>query len=267
LKTVSFKANDNVAREISVIAIVRAMVRYDRILRKNDDDSGRLYAVRHKGRLYPPKRLLALATGVKVTRFSGGEGKRSANRVFRELGFEIIFLDADRIPHGAHDPKKINAPVPSISKLLRNLFSQRWTNLHTNLGKLCESQYPGVYLIAYTKTDLEGKRVNPSEVFYVGMSHAGLIKRLQQFIAGLEDGSHHSGSKRFFCEYACRVAYKFLKRKKTFYVAALALPCVVNKEQRTSLDLKKMGEVARLEYYALSWIKETTRLEPLLNRK
>ncbi len=263
----SFLTNDGVSHVLSRNDILRAMRKYDSNLRRNDDDAGRLYAVRHDEKLYPPKQLLALSMGTEVNAFNGGESKRSANGVFRELGFEIICLDAVRIPQNAHDSKKINALVPSIARLERELFAQRWTNLHSNYGRIKDGQYPGVYLLAYSNAKIEGRKVTPEEVFYVGMSHAGIIKRLQQFMAGLRDGHHHSAAKRFFNEYAGRVPYEELRRRKTFYVAAVALPCAVNKTHRTPTDLKKMGEVARLEFYALASIKSAIRVEPPLNKK
>jgi 5-methylcytosine-specific restriction protein A len=44
------------------------------------------YAIRYDGRLYPPKHILSVATGIPATEFNGGE---QTNRVFRQLGFEI----------------------------------------------------------------------------------------------------------------------------------------------------------------------------------
>ncbi len=44
------------------------------------------YAVRYDGRIYPPKHILSMATGIPTTEFSGGE---QTNRVFRQLGFDV----------------------------------------------------------------------------------------------------------------------------------------------------------------------------------
>ncbi len=44
------------------------------------------YAVTYAGRLYPPKRILSLATGISSTQFSGGD---RTNNIFRALGFEV----------------------------------------------------------------------------------------------------------------------------------------------------------------------------------
>ena len=44
------------------------------------------YAVRYDGRMYPPKHILSLATGIPTADFNGGE---QTNRVFRQLGFDV----------------------------------------------------------------------------------------------------------------------------------------------------------------------------------
>ncbi|PKN92923.1 MAG: hypothetical protein CVU44_12900 [Chloroflexi bacterium HGW-Chloroflexi-6] len=44
------------------------------------------FAVRFDGRLYPPKQILSMATGIPTSDFSGGE---QTNRIFRELGFDV----------------------------------------------------------------------------------------------------------------------------------------------------------------------------------
>lgn len=46
------------------------------------------YALSYDGRLYPPKRILSLATGVSVREFSGGLAQ--TNRILRSLGFDVI---------------------------------------------------------------------------------------------------------------------------------------------------------------------------------
>ena len=44
------------------------------------------YVLRFDGRLYTPKYILSLVTGIPTTDFSGGE---QTNRVFRALGFDV----------------------------------------------------------------------------------------------------------------------------------------------------------------------------------
>ena len=45
------------------------------------------YAVRHEGRLYPPKLILSMLTGVDRMKFNGGG---QTNSVFERLGFEVV---------------------------------------------------------------------------------------------------------------------------------------------------------------------------------
>ena len=45
------------------------------------------YAVRYDdGRVYLPKHILSMATGIPTTEFNGGE---QTNRVFRQIGFHV----------------------------------------------------------------------------------------------------------------------------------------------------------------------------------
>lgn len=44
------------------------------------------FAVRHDERVYPPKHILSMATGIPTTEFNGGE---QTNRVFRQLHFDV----------------------------------------------------------------------------------------------------------------------------------------------------------------------------------
>ena len=55
---------------------------YDDWLRKRSY----IYAVLYDNRMYPPKQILSMATGISTTDFNGGE---QTNRVFHQLGFEV----------------------------------------------------------------------------------------------------------------------------------------------------------------------------------
>jgi hypothetical protein len=252
-------------------SILAAMEEYDNHHRTATNDAGRKYAIKHSGKLYPPKYVLSLVINRPRSSFCGGEGKNAANSVFRNLGFEIVCVNGSQgVPprKSKEHLTKISAPIPDIQDLIRRLFSQRWTNLHANHTRLEDGEYPGVYVLAYSDDDLEGKQVKEEQVFYVGMSHTGIKRRLGQFIKGIEDGGHHSGASRFYTEYAGRIPYSQLQNRKTFYVASVAVvPCIVDKDRRTPTDLKKMGEVARLEFYVLAYIKEKLHTEPELNKK
>jgi 5-methylcytosine-specific restriction protein B len=45
------------------------------------------YVLLHEGRRYPPKYILHRVTGAPLDRFCGGD---STNRVFRQLGFDVV---------------------------------------------------------------------------------------------------------------------------------------------------------------------------------
>lgn len=72
--------------------IIQAMKLFDDELR-NGYIHWRVYGVKYDEKVYPPKDLIRISTGHEIGRFSGGEN--AANRVFRELGFDIIILDDD----------------------------------------------------------------------------------------------------------------------------------------------------------------------------
>ena len=66
---------------------------------------------------------------------------------------------------------------------LQTLFNKKWTNLLENYKDLKNGQYPGVYILAFTTKNLEGKPIKVKDVFYVGMSNSlgGVKQRLRQF--------------------------------------------------------------------------------------
>ncbi len=66
--------------------ILAAMKEYDETHRITENDSGRKYAVKYDGNLYPPKRVLSLAIKKPTSSFSGGKGKTGTNQVFCSLG-------------------------------------------------------------------------------------------------------------------------------------------------------------------------------------
>ena len=45
------------------------------------------YAIQHGDRLYPCKHILSETTGIGTSEFNGGE---ETNRVFRQLGFQVV---------------------------------------------------------------------------------------------------------------------------------------------------------------------------------
>ncbi|MDE0540489.1 MAG: hypothetical protein OXH94_17380 [Rhodospirillales bacterium] len=154
-------------------------------------------------------------------------------------------------------------------RLLERLFAERWCPFHEFMDRREELDSPGVYVLAYSGRDLDGRTVQADEVFYVGMSRAvgGLRSRLKQFQSGIENGKSHSAAGRFFRDHSRSRGYTKLRSNKKLFAAALCIPCEVKKDRRTAKDLRLMGQVARLEYEVLAHIKELTGKEPELNKQ
>jgi len=73
-------------------AVIRAMDDFDDCYPSTNqfdnwlDKGAFIYAIHCRGRLYPPKHILSVVSGIPRTDFSGGE---QTNRVFRQLDFEV----------------------------------------------------------------------------------------------------------------------------------------------------------------------------------
>jgi hypothetical protein len=159
--------------------------------------------------------------------------------------------------------------LKEIDLLVARLFREPWTNLHAaDALARPDLRFPGVYLLACTGAAIDGARVKPRDVFYVGMSNAGsgVRGRLRQFMVGIETGAMHSGAVRFFREYGRERAFSKAKDGKRFYFAALTLPCVSDKAAASAADLRTMGHVACLEYYAIAHVTARTGRKPVLNK-
>lgn len=155
--------------------------------------------------------------------------------------------------------------------MLKRLLSQRWASFESDLSAPKGSEYPGVYLLAYTSRNIAAKRVQLADIFYVGMSNSlgGVRQRLKQFRNGIEKNTSHSAGRRFFSEYSNGVA--FSKRRggsrKKLYFAFVSVRCTVEKARRTPADLRTMGRIAKLEYDVIAHLKEKLGEEPKLNKK
>jgi hypothetical protein len=277
-KTVPFRTQVGVV-QVTREQILQAMKEFDLNFRSSEDDSGTLYAVEEEGRRYPPKRILELATGVPRNKFYGG---KPSNEVFVGLGFRIVESDGNQPGKTPEQTEKeqarLNEPVPDANRLVEELFARTWVRLDDDSAKLPDSQYPGVYVLAYAdeellahpvKDDLTGDPVTEDEIFYVGVSHRGVRDRLREFTDGLEDGGHHSAAARFFDMVAKRTPYSSFPQRNPFFVASISVPCTSLKAARSPMDLRKMGVVAQLEWYVLARVRERAKAkrEPWLNKK
>ncbi len=127
-----------------------------------------------------------------------------------------------------------------------------------NSYPLCN--YPGVYLIAITKQELEGKKPCFQDVVYIGMTKQknGLKGRWQNFQSAISGKEGHSGGIAIYNE---KGAYEEWTEK--LYVSAMRIKCnVINS---TSVDYIKMGWVAFLEYDAFAKYAEEVGGHPKYN--
>jgi 5-methylcytosine-specific restriction protein A len=96
--------------EIRQRDINRAMSTFDEKYRQTrrwegfESNTRHRYAIEHNGRRYPVKMIISLATGLPVSRFSGGT--LHANKCIAALGFSIVPL------HPSDDPDVKMALVP-----------------------------------------------------------------------------------------------------------------------------------------------------------
>src|ERR1044072_1181355 len=137
------------------------------------------------------------------------------------------------------------AQMVDIISPVRRLFAKRWRRLHAEEWlKDSELRYPGVYLLAFTEKNLEGKAVRVDDGYYVGMSNAagGVRARLRQFKSALERGYGHSAGNRCYQGYKGR-AFSKLRRKEKFYFAALCMPCSSLKSGAQPNDFRVMGRL------------------------
>lgn len=124
-------------------------------------------------------------------------------------------------------------------------------------------EYPGVYAIALSNTDMTGKAFSwGPEVIYVGMTNAkgGLKSRLQQFDNTIKGGDGHGGGHRVRFKYP-----DYDKLTPRLYVSVHPHECDV--ESNKPGDLRIMGEVAKHEYECFAIFAETFKRLPEFNDK
>lgn len=156
-----------------------------------------------------------------------------------------------------------------MEEQIQEILKQKWKPLIENLHNIDNGNYPGIYLLAFTEKDLDGKKVEANDVFYVSMSNArkGIKSRVKQFLNGIEKNGSHSAGMRFYKEHSKGIPFSNCNHREKFYIVSSTFECNVNKETRAPHDLRIMGDICRLEYYLLAHIREITKEEPQLNKK
>ena len=71
----------------------------------------------------------------------------------------------------------------------------------------------------------------------------------------------------FFKENSNETAFSKCNHLEKFYIVSSAFKCDVHKLTRTPNDLRIMGDICKLEYDIIAYIKEVTNEEPELNKK
>ena len=155
-----------------------------------------------------------------------------------------------------------------IEKLVDQFLSGTWTNLRENRKSIEGGKYPGVYALAFSHRALEGRRIDPEQIYYVGMSvsQAGVKGRLGQFLRTIEGKTGHSGGKTFYENVMELKPFAEYTGRKKFWVSTLTLQCEVRKTLRQPKDLRIMGKVTCLEKFLIARIRELTDDEPNLNK-
>lgn len=115
---------------------------------------------------------------------------------------------------------------------------------------LRNTNYPGVYAIAISRTNIAGRRFGwVKEICYIGFTNgvSGLRGRLNAFNNTLRNksGPGHGGAERFLGKYRNGNS---LARK--LYVAVCPFEC--NVSSNLPRDLRIMGDVVRAEYLAFA---------------
>lgn len=106
-------------------ALEEALRHFDATLRASSEwrdwetNAAQRFALVHNGLRYPPKKIISLATGVPVSKFSGG---RQSNEYLRQRGFEVVSIDRD-------DSGPLEAPRFVVGKVY-----DRWPDINDLYG-------------------------------------------------------------------------------------------------------------------------------------
>jgi hypothetical protein len=117
--------------------------------------------------------------------------------------------------------------------------------------ELPRKDFPGIYMIAITKKNLDGKKADYSDVVYIGMTNSkgGLKSRLNQFYSAIRGNYGHSGGNTIYRELG-----HYEDWTKKLFVCVMPIECnVISPEVN---DLLKMGWITYLEYEAFSIFKK-----------
>lgn len=143
------------------------------------------------------------------------------------------------------------------------LYFGRWVAWQDR-NSIDGAEYPGVYLLATSQRNLEGKKADVGQAAYIGMTNnkKGLKVRWSQFNHGIQGGGRHSGGDLMF-----RTLGHYETWDKRLYVAACPVEC--DPVNPSPSDYLLMGAVAYLEYKAFAiFLKKRPKLrKPRFNTR
>lgn len=131
MKQTTFRGKD-----VTEEGVIRAMHLFDAELRDNFTGWG-IYAVERDGKLYPPKRILSMATGIDVDDFAGGE---PTNSRFKDLDFAIVKLSGLESPDEIEDAVETSL---SIERDLENFLVADLPQIESGLQLFNENEKTG----------------------------------------------------------------------------------------------------------------------------
>jgi hypothetical protein len=255
------------------VLITRAMIESALKDRNLKAGPGRKFAVapaRAKGselpkvKLCSPREVIRHAIKLPDAKFNGGH---QTNEVFKALGF--LVGTKTRVEKDLRKSAETPRTAPRLNSQIKELLKRKWETLPIDKDKLRLRQNlnsPGVYLLAFDSPSLRSERIEPEDIWYVGMTNeGGLANRLCQFISSAAGGGGHSAGDRFRKIWLKRQDRDLHSMKPLF--ACLEMKCETDKPLRSARDRRRMGTVAALEYEILADIKEKTGYEPILNKK
>ncbi len=128
---------------VTELDVVNAMDRFDKEFRSSFPDKNWVtYAIKYKDKVYPPKQIMRLATGMAKV----GSGGKPLNARFEELGFTVGPLDEE-----TKDPDKTDDPETEIA------FSLEY-DMENSLVYNLEQLEPGLHL--YMNNDITGQQLD-----------------------------------------------------------------------------------------------------------
>lgn len=141
--------------DVERAALEDALRQFDAELRERQDwigwenNSAQKFALVHDGVMYPPKKIISMATGVPVSKFSGG---RQSNEYLKSRGFAIAPID-----HAEDGPQE--APQFVVGKIY-----DRWPEINVPYGGSRQSgispsnQTPAIFLFTGDSGEQYGYR-------------------------------------------------------------------------------------------------------------